>query len=360
MDLQSLGWDFFFEESFQPHRVAGLLPARVAVENGILYTLIGEDGGITARCSGRFLHHISARAEMPAVGDWVACARRAETDQVDIQAVLPRRTRFSRSAAGTDTSEQVVAANIDTLFLVTGLDHNFNLRRIERYLAVANESGADPVIILNKTDLCPETDERLAEVEAIARGAPVIAVSAANGLAIDEVKSLIQPGKTVALLGSSGVGKSTLANQLLGQEIQDTGSARITDGRGRHTTTTRNLIPIPSGGMLIDTPGMRELGLWDTGTGVRDTFEDIGELATRCHFNNCQHGNEPHCAIRGALESGELDPGRFQNWLKLQREESFVQRQQDEALRRKHTSDWKRITTDYRRKTRFEENHLGD
>ena len=159
MDLQSLGWDVFFEEHFQPHRTAGLLPARVAVENGSLYTLIGEHGGITARCSGRFLHHIPDRAEMPAVGDWVACARRAETDQMDIQAVLPRRTRFSRGAAGPETSEQVVAANIDTLFLVTGLDHNYNLRRIERYLAVASEGGADPVIILNKTDLCPETDE---------------------------------------------------------------------------------------------------------------------------------------------------------------------------------------------------------
>lgn len=297
---------------------------------------------------------------MPAVGDWVACMRRAETREADIQAVLPRRTRFSRAAAGPETSEQVVAANVDMLFLVTGLDHNYNLRRIERYLAVAFESGAEPVIILNKTDLCLDTNERLAEVKAIARGLQVVAVSAATGQAVDEVKRLIRPGNTVALLGSSGVGKSTLVNQLLGQQVQDTGSARVTDGRGRHTTTTRSLIPIPSGGMLIDTPGMRELGLWDIGTGVRGLFEDIGELATQCRFNNCHHGSEPGCAIRKALETGCLDPGRFQNWLKLQREESFVQRQQDEALRRKHTANWKRTTTNYRQKTRFEQNQLDD
>jgi len=360
MDLESLGWGVFFEEHFQPHRLAGLLPARVAVENCSLYSLIGEDGSFRARCSGRFLHRISDPAEMPAVGDWVACNRKPKSDQADIQVVLPRRTRFSRSAAGPVTYEQIVAANVDTLFLVSGLDHNYNLRRIERYLAVANESGADPVIILNKTDLCLETEKRLAEVKTIAGGVPVVAVSAATGSAVDEVKLLIRPGKTVALLGSSGVGKSTLVNQLLGQKVQDTGAARITDGRGRHTTNTRNLIPIPSGGVLIDTPGMRELGLWDTGTGVDATFDDVGELADQCRFNDCHHGNEPGCAIRRALENSDLDQGRYQNWLKLHREESFAQRQQDDALRRKHTAKWKRTSTNYRQKTLFERKNLDD
>ena len=355
MNLHSLGWDPFFENHFQPHSANGLIPARVAVEHGSAYRLLAEDGPSTARCSGRFLHQLIDRSDRPTVGDWVAIARKPGASQDDIQAVLPRRTQFSRAAIGKEVARQVIAANIDTVFLVTGLDQNYRLRRIERYLAVAAESGADPVIILNKTDVCPDSDARLAEVEAIARGVPVIAVSAITGEAFAEISLFIRPGKTIALLGSSGVGKSTLVNRLLGEELQDTGEARENDGRGRHTTTTRNLIVLPTGGILIDTPGLREIGIWDVGPGLESTFDDIADLERRCRFTDCSHDNEPGCAIREALDNGTLDPDRYVSWLKLLKEQAFTARQQDEALKRRHAAQWKRIATANRQKTRFEQ-----
>ena len=355
MNLYSLGWDPFFENHFQPHSANGLIPARVAVEHGSVYRLLAEDGPSTARCSGRFLHQLLDRSDRPTVGDWVAVARKPGASQDDIQAVLPRRTQFSRAAIGKEVARQVIAANIDTVFLVTGLDQNYRLRRIERYLAVAAESGADPVIILNKTDVCPEAEARLAEVEAIARGVPVIAVSAITGEAFEEISLFIRPGKTIALLGSSGVGKSTLVNRLLGEELQDTGEARENDGRGRHTTTTRNLIVLPSGGILIDTPGLREIGIWDVGPGLESTFDDIADLERRCRFTDCSHDNEPGCAIREALDDGSLDSERYVSWLKLLKEQAFTARQQDEALKRRHAAQWKRIATANRQKTRFEQ-----
>jgi len=352
-NLYALGWDASFETQFQPHSDQGLIPARIAIEQRSLYQVMGEDGPLTARCSGRFIHHISDRASMPTVGDWVAVDRKTGTDQVDIQAVLPRRSEFSRAAAGRQTSQQIIAANIDTVFLVTGLDHNFNLRRIERYLTVARDSGADPVIVLNKADLCADTEIRRAEVEAVARGVPVTVTSAVTGRDFDEIQSFMRPGKTVALLGSSGVGKSTLVNRLLGREIQDTGPGRIDDGRGRHTTTTRNLFVVPTGGILIDTPGLREIGLWETD--VDQTFDDLVDLASRCRFSNCNHDGEPGCAVREAVETGALDPGRLTNWRKLQREQAFAIRQQDEASKRRYASAWKQITTQTRQKGRFGE-----
>lgn len=353
MNLFPLGWDASFEAQFQPYSNDGLTPARIAVEHRSSYLVMGEDGSFAARCSGRFIHHISERAAMPTVGDWVALERRPGADQADIQAVLPRRTAFSRAAAGRQTSQQIIAANIDTIFLVTGLDHNYNLRRIERYLTVASESGADPVIVLNKTDLCSEYDTRIAEVEAVARGIPIAAVSAISGHDMNEIELFIRPGKTVALLGSSGVGKSTLVNRLLGQPIQDTGPARIDDDRGRHTTTTRNLFVMPTGGILIDTPGLREIGLWETD--VDQAFADLVELASQCRFSDCGHEAEPGCAIREAIDSGALDPGRLVNWHKLQREQAFAIRQQDEAAKRRYAESWKKISTNYRKKTRFDE-----
>lgn len=356
MNLTSLGWDASFEALFQPHSAAGLIPARIAVEHRSSYQVLGEDGSYAARCSGRFLHHLSERASMPTVGDWVALENRPGAEQADIQAVLPRRSAFSRAAAGRPTSQQIIAANIDTIFLVTGLDHNFNLRRIERYLTVASDSGADPVIVLNKTDLCPEIEARLGEVEAVARGVPVSAVSAISGHDMHEIELFIRPGRTVALLGSSGVGKSTLVNRLLGQPVQDTGPARIDDDRGRHTTTTRNLFVMPTGGILIDTPGLREIGLWETD--VDQTFADLGELALRCRFTDCGHETEPGCAVQEAIESGVLDPGRLANWRKLQREQAFAIRQQDEAAKRRYAESWKKISTNHRKKTRFEERNV--
>jgi ribosome biogenesis GTPase len=281
---------------------------------------------------------------LPAVGDWVAAIPRPGEAAGIVHAVLPRRSRFSRKVAGGITDEQVLAANMDTVFLVCGLDGDFNLRRIERYLAPAYDSGASPVILLNKADLCQDLAARLAEVEAIAAGAPVHAISAADNQNIDAVCQYLATGRTAAFLGSSGVGKSTVINRLIGQDRQRTGEVRTHDSHGRHTTTHRELILLDGGGMVIDTPGMRELQLWsDDSAAVDEAFEDVERLARACRFRDCRHEAEPGCAIRVAIEDGTLDPGRYDNYLKLQRELRFLERRRNQRFAQQEKDRWKHI-----------------
>ena len=240
-----------------------------------------------------------------------------------IHLVLPRKSLFVRKAAGTSKTEQVVAANIDTVFLCMSLNNDFNLRRLERYLAVAWESGAEPVVVLTKADLCADLPQKQREVEAIAMGVDILTTSAMESDGYRQITPYITEGRTVAFVGSSGVGKSTLINRLLGEERLVTDGLR-NDDKGHHTTTHRELLFLPNGAMVIDTPGMRELGMWDAASGVEQTFGDIEELAARCRFRNCSHSGEPGCAVRAAIRSGNLDDGRWLSYQKLKNENSYV------------------------------------
>ena len=348
--LAALGWDARWAGQMEPYLGRGWEPARVVCEHREAYVAAGASGDLRAELSGRFRHEHPARAEWPAVGDWVMAAPRAEEGAATVHAVLPRRSRFSRTAAGDRTEEQVVAANVDVVFLVTSLDGDFNLRRIERYLTVAWDSGARPVVVLNKADLCADADARVAEVEAAAPGAPVAVLSAATGRGVDALRALLPPGATGALLGSSGVGKSSLVNALLGRERQAVRAVRADDSRGRHTTTHRELIPLPGGGLIMDTPGMRELQIWSADDdGLETAFADVEALAARCRFDDCTHENEPGCAVRAALEDGTLKPDRFRSYTKLRREIRYQELRQDQSARHIETTRGRGIAKEIRR-----------
>lgn len=330
IDLAEYGWRPAFADVFAEHAARGLAPGRVSLEHTHIYRVITEQGEMLARVAGRLRHHAAARSAFPAVGDWVALEPAAQGGDARIHAVLPRVSRFSRRAAGDVTEEQIVAANIDTVFLVGGLDHNFNPRRLERYLLVAMESGAEPVIVLNKADLLDNPQLRVDEVCAMAPAVPVYAISCREPRTLEPLHQHLGLGRTGALLGSSGVGKSTIVNRLIGEDLLRTYDVREADSRGRHTSTHRQLVLLPDrGGLLIDTPGMRELQLWDAG-GLLDTFTDVSALADECRFRDCRHRGEPGCAVASAVAAGEISGARFESFLKLAAEQEYATRQQDE------------------------------
>ena len=330
--LDSFGWGPSFADAFVPFADEGLRPGRVMREHRGLFRVQAEEGEYVAELAGRLRHEARGRADLPAVGDWVAL-RTGEGLRATIQAILPRRSRFARKAAGDEHAAQVAAANVDTVFLVTGLDRDFNLRRIERYLVLAWESGARPVILLNKVDLSEDAEGARAEVEAIAGGAPVHVIGAKEGRGLEGLTPYLQPRQTIALLGSSGVGKSTLLNRLAGAEQQATREVRTSDSRGRHTTTHRQMFVLPSGTLMVDTPGMRELQLWEADAGLEAAFDDVEAIAAACRFTDCAHGAEPGCAVRAAVEGGRLDAGRFASYQKLRDEGARVALEQDKRAR---------------------------
>ncbi|MBI5679509.1 MAG: ribosome small subunit-dependent GTPase A [Methanobacterium sp.] len=333
--LKKLGWNAFFGKHFRDY--VGLYePARVSTvyKNG--YNVYTKDGEIRARISG----NLRQKEHLPAVGDWVAISK-DEIGSATIHVILPRKSKFSRKEAGKVTEEQVIVANIDTIFIVTSLNRDFNLRRIERYLAIANEKGAEPVVILSKSDLCKDVNNKINEVVEIAPGINVVAISATENDGIEQLSPYLKDGKTVALLGSSGVGKSTLINSLEGYKRQNIGKIREKDSRGRHVTTERELIMLENGGLIIDNPGMRELQLWDAGEGMLDLFSDIIELEMQCKFSDCSHETEPGCAVKNAISDGSLSEKRLESYRKLQREIQAVERKKNPKLAEK--KKWKDI-----------------
>ena len=332
-DLHRLGWNARLSREFDNLQRGDCIPARVSSDSRHIYTVISAMGELTAEVSGKFRAEAGAKTAFPVVGDWVAAVPRAAEGTATIHAVLPRGGCITRRSAGEKTEEQLIAANIDTVIIVSGLDGDFNIRRLERYLTIAWASGAAPAIVLNKCDACEDPDARAAEVAAISPGVPVITASALRGDGLAALASLFSPGKTAVFVGSSGVGKSSLINALAGAELQDTGSVREDDSRGRHTTTRRDLLVLPGGAILIDNPGMREVGLWDAGEGLAGSFADIEALAAGCRFVDCHHASEPGCAVRQALDDGSLDPSRYRSYQKLRRELAWVEAQASESGR---------------------------
>jgi ribosome biogenesis GTPase len=330
--LDALGWDSTFAAAFAPFAAQGLAAARVVAEHRDRYIVTGGRGTETSGVlAGRLRHEARSRADLPAVGDWVVVARATGAgDVTSIHAVLPRRTAFVRKVAGDETAAQVVAANVDVALVVTALPHDVNPRRLERYLALAWESGALPVVVLTKADLDADVAGSIAAARAIAPGVDVVALSSMTGDGVDALEPLLRPGRTAVLLGPSGAGKSTLVNRLLGADRLRTAVVRD-DGKGRHTTTHRELVRLHGGALLIDTPGMRELQLWDADAGLGATFSDIYSLATQCRFGDCRHETEPGCAVLAAVGAGLLGTERLEHWRQLERELAYLARRQDKA-----------------------------
>lgn len=332
-ELRRLGWTDDRQGDGERIVAAGLVPGRVSLEHNHVYRVLTAGGERLAEAAGRLKHQAGARVELPVVGDWVALRVNPGGDRGQIREILPRRTRFSRKTAGRVTVEQVLAANIDTVFVVFSLEGPLKTRAIERYLVAARQSGAAARVVLNKRDLAADVDACLAEATAAAGQTPVHAVSARTGEGLEPLAADLDAGQTVALLGPSGVGKSSLVNRLIGSEILPTGEVRPWDARGRHTSVHRQMVVRAAGGLVIDTPGIRELQLWDAG-GLEDAFTDIAEMAETCRFRDCRHDREPGCAVKAAVDAGIVDPGRYQNFLKLQEEKRALADRKDERAQR--------------------------
>ena len=344
MNLQQLGFTEFFTEQLQTFESNNKLVGRVMLEHKHSYRVLTEAGEVLATVSGHFAFHAFTRKDYPAVGDFVLVEKMPGEARAIIHELFERKSKFTRKMAGNEIDEQIVAANVDIVFLVMSVNADFSVRRLERYLVAAWDSGATPVIVLTKADLCDDVEHYEKEVEAIAFGVEIIVVSALTGQGIDALQAVLAEGKTAALLGSSGAGKSTLTNALLHREQMKVSHIREDDAKGRHTTTHRELVVLPSGACLIDTPGMRELQLWDQSDSLSSSFSDIETFADSCHFRNCTHTTEPHCAVLQAIKIGSLDKARLASYFKLQKELAFIEQKTNTAAKLAEKQKWKQMS----------------
>ncbi len=325
MSLSQLGWNQYFQSLFIPFHHSGFSAAKVISENRNNYIIVHEHGEAIAECTGKLLYSVESPTDLPKVGDWVVVNILSDEQKGIIHHVLPRFSKFSRKIVGKKTEEQIVGVNLDCVFIVQSLDQNFNLRRLERYLLLAKEGNIEAIIILNKADLCDHIE---AKVELIRQSSilnQVLVVSTLYLTGIDDLQSCLEPGKSYAFVGSSGVGKSSLVNVLLGKQIQTTQEVRNTDSKGKHTTTRRELIMLDSKAWLMDTPGMREIHLWADEESLHSTFQEISILSRECHFTDCTHTSEIKCAVKKAIEEGNLEESRYRSYLKLQREIEYLE-----------------------------------
>ena len=326
MNLTDYGWDDYFKQEYDKLEDETQIPARITADYGrALRVVTDEDEIIVER-------HINDH-ESYCVGDFICLAYDEANDRYSISTLLERKTMFSRTAAGPVLKEQIVASNVDTVFIMQSLNNDFNMRRLERYLISVWESGAVPVVVLTKSDLCEDVDMMMSEVFAVAAGADIYAISSITGDGLDALRPYLKKGKTIALLGSSGVGKSTLVNTLSGHELLKVQEVLRDDDRGRHTTTHRQLVLLPGGGVLMDTPGMRTMGLWQAESGMDNIFGDIEELAQYCRFGDCSHESEPGCAVKEALENGSLAQDRWESYKKLKKELAHMERKKQQKQR---------------------------
>jgi len=350
--LHALGWNSFFQIHWDSEPRPNLQPARVIEQQRTGFRVVSKSGELFAEVTGHLRCSAVDHSALPSVGDWVAINVINAQKKAVIHGILPRRTKLSRKVAGRRTGEQVLVTNVDTAFILTSLNGDFNPRRIERYLGAIWESGAKPVVILSKSDLCSHPEESAGEMAAAAPGVDIHVISALTADGIEGLRRYLGPGNTAVLLGSSGVGKSTLVNRLLDAEVQSTLEVRSGDDRGRHATTNRRLFPLPSGGVLIDTPGIREFQLWET-NGLGGVFDEIGQFAVACRFRDCRHESEPGCAVKQAIDDGVLDPQRLANAQKLNRELDYLGVRRDLAPQRKEKQRWKRIRKAIRREDKI-------
>lgn len=343
MELNKLGFNAFFEKHLEEYQLENVSIGRICSEHRNSYKIYSENGEFTAIILGKFRNQCKEKGNFPAVGDWVLFEPVEGENKAIIQSVLPRKSKFSRKVAGKETSEQIIASNIDIAFIVCALNYDFNLRRIERYLALVWQSGATPVVVLTKTDLCEDVQSKILAVSNIAFGVDVHAINNISKEGIDILQDYFKENKTVVLLGSSGVGKSTLINNLAQENLMKVNELRNNIEKGRHTTTYKQMFILSQGGLIIDTPGIRELQLWDAENGISQCFKDIEELAECCRFRDCKHNDEPGCAVRQAIREGLLDAQRFENYFKVQKEQEYISNRQNQSAAKVEKDKWKAI-----------------
>lgn len=357
MNLKNFGWNTNWQQQFDEYKLSDtnehITVGRVLLEYKHSYRVATEFGEWLATPSGHFQFNAQVRRDYPAIGDWVVLEQLPGEAKGVIHSILPRRSLFSRKVAGQNIEEQIIAVNIDYVFLVTSLNKDFNLRRLERYLLAAYDSGSNPIIVLTKKDLCEDPSEYVDQVEKIAFGVPIYAVSSFTGEGIDQLQQLLADGKTGALLGSSGVGKSSLTNALCEENVMVVQTIRTDDDKGRHTTTHRELFQLPNGGLLIDTPGMREFQLWNNSDSLESSFNDIEALAQHCRFRDCEHKKEPGCAVLAALQEGTLEQERYTSYFKLKRELAFIERKTNAQAQTAEKNKWKKISNQIQKKNKI-------